>query len=101
MIRLLFSGLLLFATLGLFLSRVLCLRVGLEPDYFVISLGALAITLLVVFRSLPMILLMGFLTLAVNLPDQVLVDYGVDRDVILTLVLCLMFFPFVRRSLSR
>lgn len=100
MLKLLLTGVVLFATVGVFVAKVVYVRLGLEPDYLYISVAALAITLLLVFRGALMILLVGIMTIAVNLPDEMLFSYGMDRDILLTTLFVMMLYPFVHRALS-
>ena len=100
MIRLFLSGLVLFSTLGVFIAKVLFLRLGLEPHYLYFGIGALVVSLLLVFRGVMLIVIVGLLTVAVNLPDHTLLEYGVDRDVLLTLLLLMVIYPFVHRAVS-
>ena len=92
------TGLVLFSTLGVLISREVLMRVGLEPGYLLVGLGALAIALLLVFRSVPLILAAGLLALALNLPEATLTGYGLDKDVLLGLLLTVLLIPFVQRT---
>lgn len=94
------SGLLLFATLGILLARELLFQLGIAPDYLYIGVGAMAIAALLMFRGALLIMLVGIMTLAVNLPEDMLLTYGLDKDVLLGFLLALILFPLVHRFMS-
>ena len=95
MFKLFFTYLVLFSTLGIFVSRVLLIRLGMEPNYLFMALGALVISALLVFRGALLILLVGIMTLGVNLPDDVLLNYGLDKDVLIAALLTMILFPLI------
>lgn len=53
--------------------------------------------LLTAHRSILLIALVLGISFAVNLPDEVLVDYGVNRGILLGTLVAVIFEPFLKR----
>lgn len=86
-------GLIIFMTLGVTLSRALLERVGMETDYLFIALGALVVSGLLVYRGILLIVIALLMSLAVNLPGDVLMQYSIDKDVLMVILLLMIIFP--------
>lgn len=94
-------GLIIFMTLGITLSRALLERIGLETNYLFIALGALVVSGLLVYRGLLLIMIAIAMSIAVNMPEDFLVQYSVDRDVLLVILLMMVIFPIGVRGASK
>jgi len=87
--------------LGITLSQALLERVGLETDYLLVALGALIVSGLLVYRGLLLIIIALVMSLAVNLPSDFLLQYSVDRDVLMVILLLMVVFPIGVRGASK
>lgn len=94
-------GLIIFMTLGITLSKALLERVGMETNYLFIALGALVVTGLLVYRGLLLIIMAIAMSIAVNMPEDFLLQYSVDRDVLLVILLMMVIFPIGIRGAGK
>ncbi len=86
-------GLIIFMTMGITLSKALLERIGMDTNYLYIALGALVISGLLVYRGLLLIIIALLMSLAVNLPGDLLAQYSLDRDVLMVVLLLMVIFP--------
>lgn len=86
-------GLIIFMTLGITLSKALLERIGMDTNYLYIALGALVVSGLLVYRGLLLIIIALLMSLAVNLPCDLLAQYSLDRDVLMVVLLLMVIFP--------
>ena len=87
-------ALVVFMTLGITLSSSLLELSGVETNYVCIGLGALLVTSLVAFRSIGLIVIVLLVSLPINLSEEYLIQYYIDRDVLIVLVILMIIFPF-------
>ena len=87
-------ALVVFMTLGITLSSSLLEMFGVATNYMFIGLGALLITAMVSFRSIGLIVIILLVSLPINLPEEYLIQYYIDRDVLIVLVILMIIFPF-------
>lgn len=80
-------------TLGITLSKALLERIGMDTNYLYIALGALVVSGLLVYRGLLLIIIALLMSLAVNLPGDLLAQYSLDRDVLMVVLLLMVIFP--------
>jgi hypothetical protein len=71
---------------------------GVEKNYLLICLGAIAITGMVAFRGIALIIIIALLSLALNMPDDFLRQYYIDRDVLMVDVILMVVFPIGYRE---
>lgn len=86
-------GLIIFMTLGITLSKALLERIGMDTNYLYIALEALVVSGLLVYRGLLLIIIALLMSLAVNLPGDLLAQYSLDRDVLMVVLLLMVIFP--------
>jgi len=86
-------GLIIFMTLGITLSKALLEHIGMDTNYLYIALGALVVSGLLVYRGLLLIIIALLMSLAVNLPGDLLAQYSLDRDVLMLVLLLMVIFP--------
>jgi len=86
-------GLIIFMTLDITLSKALLERIGMDTNYLYIALGALVVSGLLVYRGLLLIIIALLMSLAVNLPGDLLAQYSLDRDVLMLVLLLMVIFP--------
>lgn len=89
-----------FLTIGITLSLVFLKEFGVETNYLFVGLGALVITALVAFRGAALISIILILSLAINMPDEFLEQYYLDRDVLMVVVILMVIFPLVYREFA-
>lgn len=96
-----FYALVIFMTLGVTLSHTLLQRIGIEPDYLMVALGAIVVTGLLVYRGLLLIMLVLLMSITINLPEGWLQQYSIDRDVLIVLQLMMVLFPIGIKGVNR
>lgn len=87
-----------FAAIGVPLTMLLLSQFGFERNYLYIAGGALVITSLVTFRRMALIIIILLLCLAINLPQETLSQYYLDRDILIVVVVLMVIFPLVYRE---
>lgn len=87
----------LFATIGLALARDFFASLGFEASYPVIGAIGLAVATLLIFRSAVVIVAVALLAVMVTLPEARLQEYGLDHDILLTAVLLIVVYPWIRK----
>lgn len=93
-------AILVFVTIGITLSMVMLEQFGIERNYLFIGLGALVITALVAFRGALLIAMILILSLAINMPEEFLTQYYLDRDILIVVVILMVIFPLVYREFA-
>ena len=96
--KILLLALIVFMTVGVTLSASLLESFGVEKNYLLICLGAIAITGMVAFRGIALIIIIALLSLAINMPDDFLRQYYIDRDALMVLVILMVVFPIAYRE---
>lgn len=93
-------GLVIFSCLGLTLAGEALEAVGLQGNMtFLLSLSFIFAVLLA-GRSVVMVAVLALGVLLVNLPDTTLLQYDLDRDLLLALVCAAIFVPTAYNLLS-
>ena len=96
--KILLLALVVFMTVGVTLSGSLLESFGVEKNYLLICLGALAITGMLAFRGIALIIIIALLSLAINMPDDFLRQYYIDRDALIVVVILMVVFPIAYRE---
>ncbi len=96
--KILLLALIVFMTVGVTLSASLLESFGVEKNYLLICLGAIAITGMVAFRGIALIIIIALLSLAINMPDDFFRQYYIDRDALMVLVILMVVFPIAYRE---
>ena len=96
--KILLLAIIVFMTVGVTLSASLLESFGVEKNYLLICLGAIAITGMVAFRGIALIIIIALLSLAINMPDDFLRQYYIDRDALMVLVILMVVFPIAYRE---
>ncbi len=94
-------GLIIFMTLGVSLSKALLDRVGMDTNYLLIALGALVVSGLLVYRGLLLIIIAIGMSFAVNMPEDFLLQYSVDKDILMVILIMMVIFPIGIRGASK
>lgn len=86
-----------FFTIGLALAKEFFAQLGFHADYATIGLLGLALTTLLIFRGLLPILAVGVLAVLISLPDAMLVEWSLDRQLLQAAAITITLFPWIRR----
>lgn len=99
MIKTICIGLLLGMTLGISVAAELFSRLGMEPKTYMLILTALLMAILLVNRGIAILASGVLLSLAVIQPDQVLLEHGFDKDILLATLAVMLLYPVMHRIL--
>ena len=97
MVKTVFIGLILGITLGFSLASEMFTHIGMKPETYMLMMAGLLITILVVNRGIAVVATIGVLTIAALQPDQVLLEHGFDKDMLLATMAVIVLYPLVRR----
>jgi hypothetical protein len=100
MLKKFLTGTVLFGVVGIPASYQIMTIFGLASNYFAIAGIALVFSLLLMFRNILLLFLVILVTMAINLPEEVLFEYGIDRIVLIGLLLIMVVFPSVHKMMS-
>lgn len=97
MVKTVFIGLVLGLTLGFSLASEMFSHVGMKPETYMLIMAGLLIAILIVNRGIAIIATVGVLTIAFLQPDQVLLEHGFDKDLLLATLAVIVLYPVVNR----
>ncbi len=83
----------LFATLGIAIANVTLSQLGLESNYAILFSTAFVFAILMVSRNWFFIAIVLLGVASINLPDETLWQYGLDRDVLIAMVCAIILVP--------
>lgn len=84
-----------FITLGIAIANEILARFGLEGEFIAVFSIAFVVAGLLLSKNLVLLVLVLLGVLAFNLPEPTLVQYHLDRDVILAMVCATLLVPSV------
>lgn len=84
-----------FITLGIAIANEILARFGLENDQIYVFSIAFLVAALLLSKNLVLLLIVLIGVFAINLPDATLLQYNLDRDVILAMVCATLLVPSV------
>lgn len=84
-----------FITLGIAIANEILARFGLENNFIIVFSVAFLVAGLLLSKNLVLLLLVLVGVFAINLPDATLVQYHLDRDVLLAMVCATLLVPSV------
>jgi len=82
-----------FITLGIAIANEILARFGLESNYIIVFSIAFLVAGLLLSKNLILLALVLVGVIAFNLPDATLVQYHLDRDVLLAMVCAILLVP--------
>ena len=97
MLRNIILGLVMGATLGVTLAAEVFNRIGMEPETYKLLLAGFVVAALLLNRGVGMLAMVSMLTIAILQPEQVLLDHGFDKDMLMATLLATVMFPVVER----
>ncbi|MDG2177145.1 MAG: hypothetical protein P8M72_13600 [Gammaproteobacteria bacterium] len=98
--KMILMALVVFLTVGIILSANLLTQFGIDRNYLYIGVGALVITGLVAFRGVVLIIIVLLMSLMINMPQEFLDQYYIDKDVLIVVVVLMVVFPLVYREFA-
>ncbi len=101
MIKWVLYSVLLFLTLGITIARETLGELGMESNYLVMAVLAIAVTSMLAHRNLMLIVLVAVLCLVLNLPPESLGSLRIDHDLLLGALLGITLLPLVHRVIVR
>lgn len=70
-------------------------RLGLDANYLLAALVSIAITGLIVYRGVLLVILVLVCTIGANLPVGIVDQLGLDRDILFATLIALTVVPFI------
>jgi len=92
-------GLLFGMTLGVSVATELFSRIGMEPKTYMLIITAVVLAVMLLNRGIAILASGVLLSLAVIQPDQVLLEHGFDKDLLIATLAVLLLYPLVYRVL--
>lgn len=86
-------------TLGVSVATELFSRIGMEPKTYMLIITAVVLAVMLLNRGIAILASGVLLSLAVIQPDQVLLEHGFDKDLLLATLAVLLLYPLVYRVL--
>lgn len=84
-----------FITLGIAIANEILARFGLENNYIIVFSIAFLVAGLLLSKNIILLVIVLAGVFAINLPDATLVQYHLDRDVLLALVCGTLLVPSI------
>ena len=75
-------------------------RLGFSNDYLLMTLVSMVVAGLLVYRNLALVVLVLFLSLAANAPEDFLMTLSIDRDLITGTLVAIIVVPVASRVLT-
>ena len=91
------SFLILLLTTGVTIGNELLLFLQIDRNYLIITLIAVVVSLLAAHRHILFVVLIVGISLSVNLPVDVLVAFGINKNILLLTLMVIILEPFFRR----
>ena len=96
-----FQALALFATAGLVFAKDLFATFGVDANSPLVIAVGLGITTILMYRTAVSLLVMVLFGIMISLPDAVLKDYNLDRDMLLAFAIATLCLPWIQRLISK
>ena len=91
----LLHALAIFATASLAFAQEFFVKLGIQADYPTLSAFVLAVTTLLIFRSMFAVLAMAILAVMAFFSDELLLRYSLDHELLLAAALTVVLFPWI------
>lgn len=101
MIKFALYAVVLFITLGLTIARETLAQLGLDSNYLVMAVLAIAVTALLAQRNWLLIIVVALLCIIINLPPEALGNVKIDHDLLIAMLLGVTILPVVHRFVVR
>ena len=90
-----------FITLGIAIANEILARFGLENNQIYVFSIAFLVAGLLLSKNLLLLLIVLLGVFAINLPDATLLQYHMDRDVLLSMVCATLLVPSIYQLIAR
>lgn len=94
-------GIMIFTTLGITLANELLTRIGIEGNRIALFSVAFLLAAILLSRNLVMVAIVVLGVLALNLPEESLRLYYLDRDILLAMIGAAIVLPSVYQLMTR
>lgn len=101
MIKFALYAVVLFITLGVTIARETLAQLGLDSNYLLMAVVALAITAMLAQRNWMLVSVVALLCIIINLPPELLGGLQLDHDLLIALLLGVTILPVVHRLVLR
>ena len=101
MIKFALYAVVLFVTLGVTIARETLAQLGLDSNYLVMAVLAIAVTAMLAHRNWLLVGVVAFLCIIINLPPEALGNIQIDHDLLIALLLGVTILPVVHRFVVR
>ena len=91
------QAIVLFVIAGFIFAKDALTRAGFEHNTPLIIAVGLGITTMLMYRSLVSVLAIILFGILIKLPDAVLDNYGIDRDVLLACAIATLCLPWLHK----
>ena len=85
----------IFLSITINLPDSMIARLGLDANYLLAALVSIAITGLIVYRGILLVVLVLVCTIGANLPAGIVAQLGLDRDILFATLVALILVPFI------
>lgn len=92
-----FQAIALFATAGLVFAKDFFATFGVDADSPLVIAAGLGITTMLMYRTAVSLLVMVLFGIMISLPDAVLDDYNLNRDMLLAFAIATLCLPWIQR----
>ena len=99
MVKTVFLGLFLGITLGVSLAAEVFNHIGMPAETYKLIMFGLLIATLVVNRGVAITATAGVISIGILQPDQVLLESGFDKDLLIATLAVIVLYPIVYRVL--
>jgi hypothetical protein len=87
----------LFATAGLVFAKDFFANFGINADSPLVIAVGLGITTMLMYRTWVSLFVMVLFGILISMPDAVLDNYNMDRDMLLAGAICTLLLPWIQR----
>jgi hypothetical protein len=91
------SFLILLLTAGISVGTEVLAVLNFDANYLTVTLIAIVVSLLTAHRNILYILLVVGMSAAVNVPDAMLMDYGINKTILLLTLVAIITEPMARK----
>ena len=91
------SFLILLLTAGISVGQGVLTALNIDINYLTVTLIAIVVSLLTAHRNILYILLVVGMSATVNLPEAMLVEYGINRTILLVTLIAIITEPIARK----
>lgn len=95
------QALALFATAGLVFAKDFFANFGIDANSPLVIAVGLGITTMLMYRTAASLLVMVLFGIMISLPDALLDEYNLDRDMLLAFAIATLILPWIQRLANK